>query len=503
MKYNSKILFSISIAIFFTPILAFLNKINLPQILSIDIYFIFFFQSLFCAVIFILSFISHKIFFKKYLDLAPFFLVNSILFYLLFFFNHFKILFFDKQNFYFDEILILLTYLIIYFFLIKLSKNKLDFLVRFIFIFIILQTANFSINFYKVQGKTIEITNQSLKDSLTTFNIQSLKNNPKNENIYFIILDGMMSLDSAMKLNIIKNKNKIIQDLNKNGMQYNKNFFSNYDQTYLSISALLQGSYPVTNNSDRYTSRRSFFPPLITNQNKDNDFFKILRKTNKKFFWLGNSWAGCINNIYINCIDSNHFTKLVSRTMLFYYDSIFVYIFNYILDTDQTYSAIEFFNDFNLPKSNNSIYLIHVMSPHPPFFFDKNCKIDLKSDTIKKNSEVENYTYAYNCLMDIIMKWSRDTNDSMIFIFGDHGWSFNRDYMDKNKVDSYENRFKAFFSYKAPARCKGIEAPNSIVNIMRFALICSGNKEVEYLQDFKFKTFPEKNPNYGKVILIN
>ena len=101
------------------------------------------------------------------------------------------------------------------------------------------------------------------------------------------------------------------------------------------------------------------------------------------------------------------------------------------------------------------------------------------------------------------MKWSRDTNDSMIFIFGDHGWSFNRDYMDKNNVDSYENRFKAFFSYKAPARCKGIEAPNSIVNIMRFALICSGNKEVEYLQDFKFKTLPEKNPNYGKVILIN
>ena len=43
------------------------------------------------------------------------------------------------------------------------------------------------------------------------------------------------------------------------------------------------------------------------------------------------------------------------------------------------------------------------------------------SESIKINSEVENYTYAYNCLMDIIMKWSRETNDSMIFIFGDHG----------------------------------------------------------------------------------
>ena len=85
----------------------------------------------------------------------------------------------------------------------------------------------------------------------------------------------MMSLDSAMKLKIIKDKAKIIQDLNKNGMQYNENFFSNYDQTYLSISSLLQGSYPVTNNSERYTSRRNFFPSLIVNQNKDNDFLRF------------------------------------------------------------------------------------------------------------------------------------------------------------------------------------------------------------------------------------
>ena len=314
----------------------------------------------------------------------------------------------------------------------------------------------------------------------------------------------MMSLDAAMKLKIIKNKDKIIQDLKKNGMRYKENFFSNYDKTYLSISSLLQGSDSVTDNSTRYTSRRNFFPSSIINQNKDNDFFKILRKTNKNFYWIGNSWANCINNIYINCIDTNYFIKQVSRTTLFYYDSIFIYIFNYFLDSDETHDAIKFFNNFKIPKSKNSIYLIHVMSPHPPFFFDKNCKINFQSQSINKdNGEVENYTYAYNCLLDIIKKWSGDKDNNMIFILGDHGWSFDKDFMNRNKIDSYENRFKAFFSYKVPARCKDIKTPNSITNVMRYALICLGNKNIDYLEDLKFQTFTEQDANYGKVILIN
>lgn len=504
MNYNTKILFSISVVIYFVPVLAFLNRINLPQILTHDLYFIFLFQLFFCATIFILSFILYKIIFKKYLNFSKFFFTNSILFYLLFFFNNLKIFLFDKQSFYFDEIFVLLIYLILYFFLINISKKKINFLIRFVFIFIILQIMTFSINFFKLQITSVQKIEKSQDDNLMTLNTELLTQNLNNENIYFIILDGMMSLDSAMKLKIIKDKNKIIKDLDQNGMLYNENFFSNYDKTYLSISSLLQGSYPVTNNSGRYTSRRNFFPSSIINQNRDNDFFKILRKTNREFYWLGNSWASCLDNIYINCINTNYFIKMASRTMLFYYDSIFIYIFNYLFDTDKAHSALKFFNNFELPKSNNSIYLIHVMSPHPPFFFDKNCTIDLSPDSIiKKNSEVQNYTYAYNCLIDIIKKWSGDKNNNMIFIFGDHGWSFDQSYMNKNEIDSYGNRFKAFFSYKVPTRCNNIKTPNSIINIMRFALICSGNKDIDYIEDLKFQTFSEHEIDYGKVNLIN
>lgn len=503
MSKNNRFLFSISIIFFFVPLLAFLNKINLPQILLIDVYFILLFQIFFCLLAISISFIFYKIFIKKYLNFFHFFFCNSIIFYLLFFFNDLKSLIYDRQNFYLDEIITVSIYIAIYFLLIYIQKKKLDLLVRFIVIFIILQMVNFSINFYNVQG-TINNDEENNLGASHHLNISLLKKNSSNENIFFIVLDGMMSLDSAEKLKIIDSKENIVKSLKKNNMKYNDNFFTNYDQTYLSISSLLQGSYPVTETSKRYTNRRNFFPSSIVNQNKDNEFFKILRKTNKKFYWLGNSWAGCLNNIYINCLKSNQFNKLISKTMLFYYDSIFIYIFNIFLNTDETNSAIDFFNNSSLPLTKNSIFLIHVMSPHPPYFFDKNCKINLETNSLNiKNTEVENYSYAYNCLINIIKKWSSETDDNMIFIFGDHGWSFKEDYMSKNNVDGYENRFKAFFSYKVPSRCKDIKAPNSIVNIMRFALICSGNTELKYLQDLKFKTFTELNPDYGRVFLID
>ena len=48
---------------------------------------------------------------------------------------------------------------------------------------------------------------------------------------------------------------------------------------------------------------------------------------------------------------------------------------------------------------------------------------------------------------------------------------------------------------------KNIPSPSSIVNVLRFALICDGNKDIKYLKDLKFKSFYEDDPDYGKVYL--
>ena len=140
----------------------------------------------------------------------------------------------------------------------------------------------------------------------------------------------------------------------------------------------------------------------------------------------------------------------------------------FFLNSQKSQSAIEFFNNPIEKTANNSIFLIHVISPHPPFFFDKNCNINLKSDSleIKNSTFVENYTYAYNCLIEIIKNWSNEKSNNMIFIFGDHGWSFGDEYMAKHKVNTQENRFKPFFSYKVP-----LIVGSMLRNLYRFPLL--------------------------------
>ena len=82
---------------------------------------------------------------------------------------------------------------------------------------------------------------------------------------------------------------------------------------------------------------------------------------------------------------------------------------------------------------------------------------------------------------------------------GDHGWSFDRQMMKSKNLE--DNRFKTFFSYKVPTKCKNLKAPNSIVNVIRFALNCNGNNKIKYLEDLQFISFNEEQSDYGQVFL--
>ena len=508
MISQSKLSIVISILLFFIPVVTFLNEINLPQILNLDIFVITFSQIFLLFFIFIVSFFTHRILLKNFISLRSFFLINSIFIYLLFFFKKLKSSFYilHNQHYLIDDILVILLYIFFYYLSLKFRKIFLNFLLRFLSIYIILQFMLFSYNLYNLKIVT-NFNEYSKKGSnnLTSLDTNLIKRNLNDATIFLIILDGMVNLEIAEKLEIIHSKEKIRRNLKKNGLIYKNNFFTNYNVTYLSVAALLQGSYPVIETSKKYYNRDKFFPAFILNQREDNNFFKILRKTNKKFYWLGSQWAFCQNNFYIKCMNSKKSHKLISKVKLFYYDSIFVYLFNLYPSNDGSKDSINFLTNFEKNFSNNEIYLAHVLSPHPPYFFDKKCNIkdNLLTDNASENDNKTHYSNAYNCLLDTITKLTGKIDslnqNNMIFILGDHGWSFDDKTMKKYNLDGEKSRFSPFFSYKVPSRCEQIKAPESIVNIMRFALICAGNKDVRYLEDIKFKTFYENEKNFGKV----
>ena len=501
----------ISFFLFLVPILAFLNKINLPQISLLEVYLISASQFIFFLTILFLSLLTHYFFLKKKIEFKIFFLSNSLICFLLLFFQNVKsLLFFEKQNFILDEIFTLLIFVILYFSILYFFKKNFILICRFLIIFIFFQFSYFSYNFVNIKFGNEPEHNLEVRDADLLHNDIVFKKDKKDSsNIFFIILDGMMTLESAEKLNIIKNKKKIIDTLKKNKITYQEDFLVNYDQTYLSLATLLQGSYPVKENSNKYRTRKKFFPFFILNQKKDNNFFKILRKTNKDFYWLGNSGLSCQNNIYINCISDNKKLKFSSIVNLFYFDSIYIYLLNQILINKNSYESINFFINPKPKLNDNNIYLLHILNPHPPYYLDKNCEIqnNLMKKVTNGKIEIEYYGYAYNCLLNMansfIKQISKYNNNDLIFIMGDHGWSFDEETMKNSNLNIKENRFKTFFSYKVPKKCGEIKKPSSIVNVMRFALICSGDAETIYLEDLQYISFPEGHNDYGKVFLKN
>ena len=504
MLVNKKIVILAGILLLLVPVATFLSNTNLPQISAADISLIIVSQLAVLILIVLVSFIFHKLFAQKFLRIEIFFLINSFTIYLFFYFKNIKNIFYIFENFnsLFDEIFTLLIYGIIYFLLIRFNKKYIKFLTRFLLIYTSAILFVFFLNVFNFQFN-------GEKNSLTTSDFDSVEENSNQTNIFLIILDGMINLELAKKLEIIENKNAITNSLKKNNYIYKKDFFSNYDVSYLSIASLLQSSYPVTEDSKRYHNRKKFFPFFILNEKNENSFFKLLKKTKKQFFWLGNEWFFCHENRYINCLSEDPVYKKISRLKLFYNDSIFIYFLNFYSPQKHQTGALNFLMNSNLKlnnaNQNGNIFLIHALSPHPPFIFDQNCKIKDEIKDASIDEEIKYYSYAYNCLFEIINNFTRkieeNNTNNMFFVMGDHGWSFNKSIMDKVNLDPKEARFKPFFSYKIPSQCKNIPSPSSIVNVLRFALICDGNKDIKYLKDLKFKSFYEDDPDYGKVYL--
>jgi len=493
----------LSILLFLIPIIQFLNKNNLTQVFWGDLYIIFFSQFILFFIFFFLSFIIFKIYINRYLDFSTFFLINSLTAYTLFYFRVIKDLTIDKQNYILDDLLVLLTYFLLYSILLKFQKKIFHFLIRFISIFVFLQFSYFAFNVLNIKINSTNFSKIEKKKTLD-IDIELIETDNSNRTIFFIVLDGMMNLDLAEKFKIIDNKDEIKMKLLKNKLFYNENFFSNYDLTYLSITSLLQGSYPVTHNSDKYSSRKNFFPSFLYNSSKDNIFFQILKKTKKNFYWSGNWWASCEENIYVKCLNTNFKDKFFYISKSFYFNSLYIYVFNYFAKKNNHEESVSFLKNREIKFNDNSFYFIHIMSPHPPFFFDESCKVDKNLD---QNKNFKNYSIAYNCLLNLVQEWTTYINktnpESLVFILGDHGWSFDNDIMFKNKLSKDETRFLPFLSYKIPEECVELKKPNSIVNIIRFALICSGSKNLKFDKDLRFQGFAEDHKKFGKVILKN
>lgn len=524
MKLGKKSNFLIIyIGFFLLPIILLLSEKNIPQVTIVHLKLFFGAQLIILIIFSILSYLIFKILLpllKINISLSDFLLINSFFIYLLFFYKQINSTFSPgSHKMMMDNLISILFYFIIYiiFFYFYIKRKKL-----FISFFLIYILINFSIFLFVFAKNNLNFENKIVIENTNKFlKINEIKNSTNKTDIFIIIFDGMLSLDYAEKIQIIDSKDDYIKQLNSSGFTYVENFTSNYIPSYLSIASILQSGFPVTENSKKYKNQLNFYPSILTSQKKENKFYKIIKNIKYKFVWAGNLHHDCVVNQYNICL-SNFFLKdYLIKLKLLYADSIFVYFLDFFINNvvKTQVDAEKFLSDVNYyEKSKNlvnekSIYLIHVLKPHPPFEFDKKCNksktlnIDFQP-SIDQEEYFEKYKIAYNCSLKLINNWivqkSKNKDEAVTFILGDHGWYFNKIIQKKMKdeynLNVFDFRLSPFFAYKVPSRCKNLPVPKSSVNIMRFALNCTENLKLKFLEDKRYIHFKHRHENYGNVI---
>jgi len=333
-------------------------------------------------------------------------------------------------------------------------------------------------------------------------------------NMYFIIMDGMTSLDHAAK--ILNINYKPHQDyLNEN----NFNIFpsrSNYNTTYLSLASIIQLDYVVKPNSPKYYDRNNFWPYLLNKKNKKPNLINILEENNYEFKWFGNMTASCKNYAY----DKNFCSTTELNSTYYVFNSFFAntplitilrkffpkLMLSYYGDSIDAIS--NFINTNKLRKDKSYFTLIHHLSPHPPYIYNDDCSIKSLINTSITSNKVNGYKDAYLCSLKKIKKFINYINlndpSALIVITADHGWNIDRN--NSKKINEIiDEKTKIYNSIKVSNECKNsIPAILDNINSVRLLLGCALNKEPRYIKSETFYGFQEENKDeYGKVYKLN
>lgn len=511
----------IYISIILLPFFSFLKEENFIQLEIFDISVIFIFQ----LIIIIFSNIFFKLlflFFKKKTTLDHALISISIVYFYSFFFEKSGIKEIFKNIFisgYLFSFFIYLTFLVILFFFIYINLNKIEYkniILKFIVILISLNYLYFLTNF--IFKNKIDL--EHIYHNEINLDMKSKRNN-KDTDIYFIILDGMASLDYAEENNIIENKNSIINKFKSLGADYIENSISNYSTSYASIQSVLNLNYVVTEKSEKYFTYSNFFPNTLINKYEELPITQYNKYVNRNFYWTGNQYRYC---------KSNSFEKNMCGGM----ESIFIHIFNSLevfykenlidflirritskfIDKKNLQSTFEILNDDKLSFFKNinfnekNFFFMHLLKPHPPYNVNKNC------DKIEYVPISLGYENNYKCVLKLIEKFLININniskkEKIIVFIGDHGFpldKFKREInVNKNEIllDYKIDRSKIFNLIYSPSKCQEeMDYAKSLINTIRFSMNCANNYNLEYLDNYYFFTYYEDHDKWGEVELI-
>ncbi len=510
----------IGILIFFVPFFTYLSPENLKQLSKSDVLEILLSLIIILIVIFISSFSFEmliKRFFKKKIVLFP---LLCFAFYLNFLYTPYsesiqeflvtKFGYYALQNtiltlshqegsFIFFELCCLV--------IIVFGSKYNVFSLRMILIFSILMLINAFIPLLSYlaenTGENPTFSYEIESSSLTQDKILTKRN------IYYIILDGMIAIETAEQVNIA-NKKEALDNLSNAGLKYIDKSKSSYGGTYLTLASIMLMDYPQKPSSPKYVDRSNFFPRMLYQQHTELPLISYLKKANSSFFWSGNSLISCNSSGKWSCINS--FSELTSRNAFkFYLTTPFLMIYKRIVGNLNNQSSIDKFLQYidknGAPKTPFFAF-IHHFSPHSPYLVTNECET---TDYLKYfKQDFEGYKASYQCTLKKVKMFMEKINnidpEAIVVFQADHGWLDQKKHLNGSDLEftekeNYSLRGKIFNAIKAPEICfNKYGLPKTNVNTIRFALNCAYGFKLPYRKNIYYQSFYEGDLDYGIVI---
>ena len=490
----------IGLLIFFVPFFTYLSPENLRQLSKYDVLETF----LSLIIILIVTVISSssieillKRFFKKKIMLFPLF---CFAFYLNFLYIPFSepVQEFLYPKFGYTGTLIFIFFELCCLAIIILAAKFNTFSIRMILIFSILMLIKASIPLasYLAQniGKNPTISYEIKNSSFAQDDIE------KKRNVYYIILDGMMTIENAELLNITT-KNEELDNLSNAGLKYIDKSQSSYGDTQMTLASILLMDYHHIPSSPKFKDTRHFFPSMMYQKRFKLPLLSYLKEAKSYLLWSGNAFAGCNFSSKWSCV--NERMDLYARNSFkFYLTTPFARIAlrAYYKRIPESQNSIDMFLKYieknGTPKAPFFAF-IHHGSPHSPYLVTSECK------PTRINENYNGYKSAYKCALlkiKLFMEKINSIDPEAIVVFqADHGWS-SLDKPNQTEKEIIQLRGKIFNAIKAPKTCfEKYGLPKNNINTVRFTLNCAYGfklpyrKNIHYIYGSEYGTVIEKN----------
>jgi len=353
-------------------------------------------------------------------------------------------------------------------------------------------------------GDTNEITVQDHDEDIS--NIESAN---EKRNIYYIMFDGYASSEILKEIHGYDNS-KVVNFLKSEGFVIPEKSYTNYPQTVLFLSAVLNMEY-LNDLTDKVGTDSKDVSPLF-NMIYENKVLKEFRGKEYGIYYLDTGFLPyptdmksdmnlCTSNNYFN----SQFQILILRM------SIFNPIYQKFFEDDYREKILCTFEE--IPKihkySDEPVFVFaHIMVPHSPYIFGPNGEnVNSKSfEMVSSGKDKEGYLnqvkFAEKTMIEIVEKIRSSDEHAIISIVSDSGSDSTLDWDNPNE-EMIKERFGNFSAYYFPdGGDKIIYDGISPVNVFRKILNFYFNEEYDILEDKSYFSHYKKPYDFKDITEI-